>query len=243
MNEIFISYSHKDTPFVDLLQNGLKLAGRDVWRDIDEMRGGQVLDREVGIAIDHAGLFVPVISRHFDQSSWLHHELARAIDSKIQVVPVVVEGVKPPVTVSASKQLRVSVADASIPASELLRVLGEIDKAAGYPKPSDYDDDGMDSSDGVWTGTDDLEEELIGSRWTWCENGDYLDSGMWIEFEANGRLRRSWRSEVGLWKITNNGFVVYKPHVLKFDHQCETFQGAAADPTQSIPDRSGQRLR
>lgn len=243
MNEIFISYSHKDTAFVNLLQNGLKLSDRKVWRDVDNIRGGQVLDREVGVAIDHAGLFVPVISEHFDQSSWLHHELARAIDARIHVVPVVVNGVKSPLTVSGCKQLRVSVSDDTIPATELIDVIASILLVAGCPSPSDYDYDSMDSSDAEWNGLDDLEANLVGSRWTWCENDHFSDTGMWIEFEADGRLRRSWRAEPGRWKATKNGFVVYKPHVLMFDQNLERFQGATADPTQLIAERSGVRLK
>lgn len=243
MSKIFISYSHKNSNFVDLLQKGVEIAGRTVWRDIDHIRGGQVMDREVGIAIDNAALFITVISEHFDQSPWLHHELARAIASNVPVVPIVVDGVIPPVTVSGSKQVRISIADDSIPSPELLGLIAEIDQVAGYSMPTDYDDDDMNSSDADWIGAADLEDELVGSRWTWCENSEYLDTGLWIEFEANGRLRRSWRTEVGQWKVARNGFVVYKPHILMFDCQCQSFQGATADPAQPIPERSGLRIK
>lgn len=200
------------------------------------------MDREVGIAIRNASLFIPVISRHFDQSSWLHHELAAALTSRIPIVPVIESGVTPPVTVTAFKQVRIKNLNGDISASELLDKVQEIISAAGNPKPTDFDDDGMDSGP-MFIGTEDLRDELVGSRWTWCENSEFFETGMWIEFEADGILRRSWRSEPGRWKVSENGFVIYKPHALKFDDQCQEFQGVTADPTQSVPERSGKRIR
>lgn len=243
MNHIFISYSHGDSALVDLLEKGLRRSGYDVWRDKERIRAGQALSREVGIAIDDSVAFISLITPHYSSSKWLDNELTRAINREILVVPVVFNGAKPPVLVEGLLQIRIDPLDGDALACEIFSLLDRINHSIGDAITDDESSCDSSSGEDDLTENDQLTDALTDTRWTWCQNGDYISDDKWIEFLPNGILRRSWRQKPTRWSISPNGFVLYAPHVLQFDIEDESFHGAVANPEDLNPTRSGRRLR
>ena len=75
---VFISYSHKDTDFVERLS--LQLIERNivVWKDIWRTRAGDRLDEKIETAIADAAYFCVVLSNHALNSDWVRRELRAA---------------------------------------------------------------------------------------------------------------------------------------------------------------------
>ncbi|QJE98192.1 toll/interleukin-1 receptor domain-containing protein [Luteolibacter luteus] len=243
MGQIFISYSHADQEFVSLLARGLKIAGYNLWRDIDRMSGGQSISREVEVGIDTSSVFLTVVTENFDKSKWLRNELARAVGAGVSVVPVVFSGAKVPIQLEDPLRIVVRESGPNWSADEILRVVEEIQRAAGRVEEDDFDDfDDSDSSDD-WDENDDFASRLTNTRWSWCENPDARDdAGMWIEFLPGGELRKSWRPERGKWAVTGNGLVLYKGHVLIFDLPQRRFRGALASIEKPNAERTGRLM-
>lgn len=249
MSHLFLSYSHKDKDFVKLLKHGLKIVGYRPWRDEDDTCAGQTISKEVEFAIDNAAVFIPVVSEHFEASEWMANELARARDSNVPVVPILFNGAKIPIQLQSKIRIRVDPADGNVSAAVMFDLLSRLEKSLGtaLAHPAECDDSGWggDSScaDDFADPTVELREALSGTRWTWCENAECMGNERWIEFHPDGTLTRSWRADLTRWAVTPNGFVSYKPHLLLFDLNAGTFQGAVADATDHAPERSGRRLK
>jgi hypothetical protein len=61
MNHIFISHSHEDSDFADVLHHKLSQARFTVWRDI-AIRGGEDWRREIDQAIKEAFALIVVMT-------------------------------------------------------------------------------------------------------------------------------------------------------------------------------------
>jgi hypothetical protein len=78
MQDVFISYSHKDAPLVDRLRPELKKLG---WSALDmrEIQPGDDFRRWTQSAIKHADSFLVVITDPYSaSSSWIGYELGAA---------------------------------------------------------------------------------------------------------------------------------------------------------------------
>lgn len=73
---VFISYSHADSEFVDLLQHRLYEAGVNVWRDVHDAPAGP-LEGIVHAAMKDR-LVLLVLSRNSTKSDWVEHEVRHA---------------------------------------------------------------------------------------------------------------------------------------------------------------------
>lgn len=60
---VFLSYASQDAGAAQRLADSMRAAGIDVWFDQSELRGGDAWDAKIRHQIQHAALFVPVISR------------------------------------------------------------------------------------------------------------------------------------------------------------------------------------
>ena len=243
MNHIFISYSHGDSGIAGLLEDILSIGGYKVWRDVNKIRVGSTLSKEVARAIDDSSVFISLMTPRFADSTWLDNELTRAINQKIPVIPLVFDGTNPPIQVDGALQFRIAPLDQDAKASEMFSLLQRIKPVLDEALAEE--EENCDSSDGEddWGDNDDLIEALVGTRWSWCENANFEPEEKWIEFQANGRLKRSWQTNTTRWAVSPNGFVLYTPHVLCFDIRNGTFQGATSNPEQQNPERSGRRLK
>ena len=89
MAEIFISYSRKDTKFVQRLHDGLAAQGRDIWIDWEDIPPTAEWLQEIQAAIDAAEAIVFVISPDSTTSEICGRELAHAVANNKRLIPVV----------------------------------------------------------------------------------------------------------------------------------------------------------
>lgn len=83
ISPLFISYSHVDGPFVDLLEAYLNERGVRFWRDIHHSTAGR-LERQIDRAIRLNPTVLLVLSEHSVKSDWVEHEarLARRMEQE-----------------------------------------------------------------------------------------------------------------------------------------------------------------
>lgn len=77
INALFISYSHSDSPFVDLIDKHLTQEGIRFWRDIHQARAGR-LEKQIDQAIHLNDVVLLVLSEHSTNSDWVEHEARKA---------------------------------------------------------------------------------------------------------------------------------------------------------------------
>jgi len=162
VNHIFISYSHGDSGLVDLLETGLRRTGYGVWRDVNDIRAGQTLSREVAIAIDDSVAFISLITPRYATSTWLDNELSRAINRGIPVVPIIFNGTEPPILVEGLSQIRIDPLDGGALGSEIFSLLDRIDHSIGDATLDDESSCDSSSGENDWTENDQLADALTG---------------------------------------------------------------------------------
>jgi uncharacterized protein YjbI with pentapeptide repeats len=77
--DIFVSYSHKDSEVVDALQKAYRVLGFKVLRDRDELRSGQVWNEELMRMIERATIFQLYWSENSRQSRYCRQEWEHAL--------------------------------------------------------------------------------------------------------------------------------------------------------------------
>jgi hypothetical protein len=79
---VFLSYASEDADAAERISNSLRSAGIEVWFDRNELRGGDVWDRQIRKQIHDCTLFVPVISAHSDarQEGYFRREWRLAVE-------------------------------------------------------------------------------------------------------------------------------------------------------------------
>jgi uncharacterized protein YjbI with pentapeptide repeats len=84
ISPLFISYSQKDSMFVDKLESKLNQKGIRFWRDIHEMKAGR-LEKQIDQAISQNQTVLLVLSENSIKSDWVEHEVrtARELEKKI----------------------------------------------------------------------------------------------------------------------------------------------------------------
>jgi hypothetical protein len=235
---IFISYSHADLKFVEHLEEVLEASEFDTWRDKREIRAGNSFPKEIQYAIRSCSAVLIILGKSYATSDWQEAELHEALNHGKTVIPVVLgDGLQPPTILAARHQIRSDSDGDALDAGEFVRIFREIREALGSVDEIESEFDG-DSSDPIEPdGLDELEDCLEGTRWSW-RNGD--DPGVyWIEFLAGGKVRRSWRPELGRWRVLDENMVIFGPHLLFFDMRAKCFKGAIPRVEESNPIREG----
>jgi hypothetical protein len=91
---IFISYSKEDRELVNLLDKILRDNHLEpIWAD--KLSGGSGFDEQIRIFIEHAHVFMPVLTESSSARGWVHQEIGYAIGLHIPVFPVTIENVIP----------------------------------------------------------------------------------------------------------------------------------------------------
>ena len=75
---VFISYSHRDSHFVDLLTERLTQDDIAYWRDDKDLLVGEVIDQAISDGIQRNALFLIVLSPASIASNWVQRELDEA---------------------------------------------------------------------------------------------------------------------------------------------------------------------
>jgi DNA-binding response OmpR family regulator len=73
--KIFISFSRKDSDFVRMLANDLKVNGVTVWDNLNEIPTGASWASPIKQAIETADYMLAVMSRHSIESDWVQREI------------------------------------------------------------------------------------------------------------------------------------------------------------------------
>jgi hypothetical protein len=86
--KVFISYSHKDKPFVQNLTLDLEKMGLDIWVDSSTIKGGEYWGREIQKAIDECSFFIVVLTPDSVESKWVTNELSYALSKGLRILPI-----------------------------------------------------------------------------------------------------------------------------------------------------------
>lgn len=89
MNKLFISYSHRDKEFVDVLETDLSMRGFLVWRDQSSLKAGNNWLIEIPSAIRQSDVFILVVSPNSMSSLNVLDEYACARDQGKLIIPVI----------------------------------------------------------------------------------------------------------------------------------------------------------
>jgi WD40 repeat protein len=88
MADVFISYSRVDSAFARQLADALSASGRDVWRDVDDIRPAEEFMPAIQRAIEEAHAVIFVLSPEFFRSEYCGREFDHAELHHKRVVPV-----------------------------------------------------------------------------------------------------------------------------------------------------------
>jgi len=86
--KIFISYSRKDLPFVEKLNQDLTDEGHDVWYDLTDLQGGDRWATQIEKAILESDAFIIVVSPNSIASEWVEKEFLFAHNKKAKIIPL-----------------------------------------------------------------------------------------------------------------------------------------------------------
>lgn len=92
MHHVFLSYSHKDTPFMKRIQTDLQRAKLTVWSDEQLEPGTTSWQLAIEQAIRNTGCVVCIFSPDAAKSQWVREELNYARIMNIQVIPLLARG-------------------------------------------------------------------------------------------------------------------------------------------------------
>lgn len=88
---VFISYSHRDTEFVQQLMDSLNAAGHACWVDTTDIKGGDEWIRAITEGINNSYAFISVVSEAANASKWVRREFLWAEDKEKPIFPVFAE--------------------------------------------------------------------------------------------------------------------------------------------------------
>jgi hypothetical protein len=91
MSHIFISYSHEDYEFAENLLHNLRGAGFTPWRDVDELRAGEVWRVEIDQAIKDALAMLVIMTPVAKNSEYVTYEWAFALGVGVKVIPIMLK--------------------------------------------------------------------------------------------------------------------------------------------------------
>jgi tetratricopeptide (TPR) repeat protein len=96
MQKVFISHSSLDRDFVEqALLPLLQEAGIEAWYSTEQITGGEAWERSIREGLSGSDSVVLVVSRAAADSKWVSVEMAFALDSKVPLIPIVIDDAKP----------------------------------------------------------------------------------------------------------------------------------------------------
>jgi len=93
---VFISYSHQDAKYANVIITALKAANHDVWYDRGKLKTGDNLITKLNEGIKSSDAFILIISKYSLRSKWVKHEystlaLGDISSERTRVIPVLVD--------------------------------------------------------------------------------------------------------------------------------------------------------
>jgi internalin A len=141
--DVFISYAHRDSSFLDQLKAALvpyeRMNTLRIWAD-QLIEPGQAWEKEISDHLNRADIVILLVSNDFLKSKYcIEKELARAIDRNCKIIPIIVRGCRFDLDEAISK---LQVIHASKPvekyrprADAWLKVTEELDRVLANPWP------------------------------------------------------------------------------------------------------------
>lgn len=103
MPSVFISYAREDLKRIRKLQQGLFKNGVSVWRDEDNLRGGQNWPEALGKAIDETQFFLLAWSKYAADSEPVKNEWNTAIALNKTIIPCLLDRTQLPHSLAAKQ--------------------------------------------------------------------------------------------------------------------------------------------
>jgi formylglycine-generating enzyme required for sulfatase activity len=91
MGHVFISYSHKDKPYVQRLKEALQKNGFEAWSD-EHIDYGDEWPRIIQKHLDECEAFIVVMSKNSFESDMVQNEVTRAREKKKNIFPLLLDG-------------------------------------------------------------------------------------------------------------------------------------------------------
>jgi hypothetical protein len=91
MDDIFLSYSRKDTATAEQLKRRIEHVGYSVWMDTEDIRGGDLWRKKIVEGIEGCRLYIIVLTEHSIVSENVRRELDLARAKKSPILPVYAE--------------------------------------------------------------------------------------------------------------------------------------------------------
>ena len=85
--DIFISYSSFDLLIIDEIINKLTKQNVNVWRDVNNIRGGDSFIKEIPTAIKNSKVVLLILTPEAEESKWVEREIITAIDEGKEIIP------------------------------------------------------------------------------------------------------------------------------------------------------------
>jgi len=96
MKSVFISYNHRDKPFVSRLEKDLTSLGIKIWLDERELSIGDSILKKIAKGISNTDFLIATISSNSNKSGWVERELDIAMNyeinnRKVKVLPIIID--------------------------------------------------------------------------------------------------------------------------------------------------------
>lgn len=129
MASVFLSYDHEDAERAGPIASALEKAGHSVWWD-RQIHGGAQFNAEIERAVEEADAVVVLWSPRSIQSAWVRDEAAEGRDQG-KLVPITLEGAKPPMGFRQFQTIDLSGWKGRKPPPKIPELLHAIEKIAG----------------------------------------------------------------------------------------------------------------
>jgi len=98
MKHVFVSYSRSDVDLVELIELDLSEDGHIIWRDTENIRGGEDWSTKIEQGILDAYAFIVVLSAVALESEWVNREIDFALKNtnKAPIIPLIIEDIEIP---------------------------------------------------------------------------------------------------------------------------------------------------
>ena len=85
--DVFISYSSLDSLIAEDITNKLMKENVKVWRDVENIRGGDSFIEEIPAAIKNSRLVLLILTPEAEESKWVEKEIISAINEGKEIIP------------------------------------------------------------------------------------------------------------------------------------------------------------
>jgi hypothetical protein len=91
MNDVFLSYQSDDSAIAQGITRSLERRGINVFFDREALVAGEEFNNAILDALRDARIVLVLLSRHSKRSTWVEAQLQDALDSKTDIIPVLLD--------------------------------------------------------------------------------------------------------------------------------------------------------